>query len=87
MPQEVPISSGPPVQRRLSQADFEGMHWPRTPEEGVLGTCRLSDDLHAIALAGVRAFHPRASRAELESLLAEFQNSWARAQPRAQFSR
>ena len=87
MPQDARIPSSPPVNRRLTQADFDGMHWPRTPEEGVLQTCRLSDDLHAIALAGARASHPQASRAELESLLAEFENTWTRAQPRVQFSR
>ena len=87
MPQDTQLPSSPPMTRRLSQADFDGMHWPRTPEEGVLETCRLSDDLHAIALAGSRAFHPQASRAELEALLTEFQNSWTRAQPRVQFSR
>ena len=87
MQQDARIPASPPVARRLSQADFYGMHWPRTPEEGVLETCRLSDDLHAIALAGARASNPQASRAELESLLAEFQNSWTRAQPRVQFSR
>jgi len=87
MPQDAHIPSSPPVKRRLSQADFDGMHWPRTPEEGILETCRLSDDLHAIALAGARASHPQASPAQLESLLAEFQNSWARIQPRVQFSR
>jgi hypothetical protein len=79
--------ASPSVARRLGQADFDGMQWPQTPEEGVLETCRLSDDLHEIALAGSRAFHPQASRAELESLLAEFQSSWARIQPRVQFLR
>jgi hypothetical protein len=86
MQQDVPMPSNPPVKRRLTQADFDGMHWPQTPEEGVLETCRLSDDLHEIALAGSRAFHPQASRAELESLLAEFHNSWGRIEPRVKFS-
>ena len=87
MQQDTHIPSSPPVKRRLSQADFDGMYWPQTPEEGILVTCRLSDDLHAIALAGRQALHPQASRAELEALLAEFQSSWARIQPRVQFLR
>jgi hypothetical protein len=87
MQQDAHFPASPPVARRLTQADFDGMHWPRTPEEGVIETCRLSDDLHEIALAGSRAFHPQASRAELETLLAEFQSSWARIQPRVQFLR
>ena len=87
MQQDAHIPSSPPVARRLNQADFDGMHWPLTPEEGVLETCQLSDDLHKIALAGSRAFHPQATRAELETLLAEFKSSWARIQPRVQFLR
>jgi len=87
MPQDGHFPSSPPVRRRLSQADFDVMHWPQTPEEGVIETCRLSDDLHAIALAGARASHPQASPAELESLLAEFHNSWGRIEPRVQFFR
>ena len=86
MQQDAPIPSSPPVKRRLSQADFDVMHWPQTPEEGVLETCQLSDDLHAIALAGRRALYPQASHAELESLLAEFHNSWGRIEPRVKFS-
>lgn len=76
-----------PVVRRLSRADFDAMQWPHAPEEGVIETCRLSDDLHAIALAGRRALHPHASRAELEAVLTEFQSSWDRIQPRAQLLR
>src|SRR5439155_4878408 len=76
-----------PVRRRLSQVDFDVMPWPQTPEEGVIETCRLSDDLHAIALAGARASHPQASPAEVESLLAEFHNSWGRIEPRVQVLR
>ena len=87
MQQDAHIPVSPPVARWLSQADFDVMHWPQTPEEGVIETCWLSDDLHAIALAGARASHPHASPAELESLLAEFHNSWGRIEPRVQFLR
>src|SRR5437764_12111788 len=78
MPRHGPIPASLPVRRRLSQADFDVMHWPQTPEGGVLETCRLSDDLHAIALAGARASHPQASPAELASLLAALHTWWGR---------
>ena len=87
MQQDAHMPASPPVTRRLSQADFDVMHWPQTPEEGVLETCQLSDDLHAIALAGRRALYPQASHAELESLLAEFHNSWGQKEPRVQIAR
>jgi hypothetical protein len=49
---------------------------PVAPAEGLLATCRLSDEVRTFALAGVRYQHPTASPAELEIMLYEFRLKW-----------
>ena len=53
------------------RARFTAEPWPASPAEGLLATCRLSDDVRALALAGLRHQHPTASSFELEAMLYE----------------
>lgn len=62
-------------------SSFDPRDWPDTPEAGVLATCRLSDDLHTIALAGCKSRRPDASPAELEAMLDDFFRTWDRVEP------
>ena len=55
------------------RARFAAEPWPATPAEGLLATCRLSDEVHAFALAGLRHQHPTASSSELHAMLYEAQ--------------
>ena len=64
-------------------SSFDARDWPETPEAGVLATCRLSDELRTIALAGCKAQRPDASTVELEAMIEEFYRTWDRVQPRS----
>ncbi len=49
-----------------------------TPAEGILITCRLSDEARAFALAALRMQYPRLSPAEIEEVYAEQRVTWTR---------
>lgn len=68
----------PFIEHRLTRADFDAAFTPHTAEEGLLETCRLSDEIYAVAIAGRRALYPEASPAELEAGLKKFLDSWER---------
>jgi hypothetical protein len=65
-------------EHRLTRADFDVASTSHTAAEGVLETCRLSDEVYAIAMAGRRALYPENSQAELEAGMKEFLDSWDR---------
>ena len=52
---------------------FAAEPWPVAPAEGLMATCRLSDDVRTFALAGLRHQHPTASTSELDAMLYESQ--------------
>ena len=64
------------AQLQAIRADLTSTVWPATPADGLVATCRLSDDIRIIALAGYRAQHPTASNAELEEMLDECRIRW-----------
>ncbi len=66
------------IEHRLIRADFDAASTSHTSEEGLLETCRLSDEIYAIAIAGRRALYPEASPAELEAGVKKFLDSWER---------
>ena len=64
------------------RAEFTVADWPKTPTEGLLATCQLSDDVRTLAIAGLRHQHPSASVEELETLLDQFRTKWEQICPR-----
>jgi hypothetical protein len=60
---------------------------PPGPAEGILATCRLSDDVRRFALAGERYDHPTASLSELEQRLYDFRLKWEHLAPRIRISK
>ena len=47
-----------------------------SPAEGILATCRLSDEIRAFALAVLQAQHPHLSSAEIEQVYADRRAAW-----------
>jgi hypothetical protein len=64
------------------RARFTAEPWPASPAEGLLATCRLSDDVRLFALAGERFRNPGASDAELNERLYESRLKWEQIQLR-----
>lgn len=60
------------------RAELECETRPASAAEGILATCRLSDDLRTFTLACLRAQHPSLSPSELEALFAQQRDDWMR---------